>query len=82
MARSRPAARASARRPAAKKNWIQKAVRHPGRFTAYCKRKGYGSATVKCAREVLANKSATRSLKSAAALSLRFEKGMGKGGRR
>jgi len=57
-----------------KKKWIAKAVKHPGRITQICKRKGYKSATVKCARDIIRSKRSSVSLKRAAALSLRFEK--------
>ena len=36
-----------------KNKWIQKAIKKPGAFTAYCKRKGYKGVTEKCIEEGL-----------------------------
>ncbi|PMP87199.1 MAG: hypothetical protein C0173_09785 [Desulfurella sp.] len=33
------------------KKWMQKAVKHPGAFTEYCKQKGYDGVTEACIRE-------------------------------
>lgn len=35
----------------AKRKWIQSAIKKPGSFTAYCKRKGYSGVTQKCIEE-------------------------------
>ena len=53
------------------KQWIQTAVRRPGRMTAYCKRKGYAKASYKCLREALKSKDA--SVRAAARLGLRLK---------
>ncbi|MEM2695854.1 MAG: hypothetical protein QXU09_02835 [Thermoproteota archaeon] len=36
-----------------KRNWIQEAIKNPGSFTAYCKRKGYKGVTQECIQEGL-----------------------------
>ena len=33
--------------------WIQKAIKKPGAFKEYCKRKGYKGVTEKCIQEAL-----------------------------
>lgn len=42
-----------------KKNWIQEAIRNPGAFTAYCKRKGYDGVTEACIHEGLTSPNPT-----------------------
>ena len=32
----------------ANNKWIQKAIKHPGSFTAWCKRHGFSGATQSC----------------------------------
>lgn len=34
-----------------KKKWIKGAIKNPGSFTAYCKRKGYKGVTAACIAE-------------------------------
>lgn len=33
------------------KKWIQEAIKNPGAFTEYCKRKGYKGVTKECIEE-------------------------------
>jgi len=33
------------------KKWIQKAIKNPGSFTAWCKRQGYKGVTVECIKK-------------------------------
>jgi hypothetical protein len=42
-----------------KKSWIQEAIKKPGSFTAYCKRKGYKGVTKKCIEEGKKSKNPT-----------------------
>jgi len=53
------------------KNWIQKAVKRPGRLTRACKKRGYKKATCACANEIIKT-TEDKSLKSAAILGKRF----------
>ena len=39
-----------------KKKWIQDAIRKPGAFTRYCKRRGYKGVTQECIEEVKKSK--------------------------
>ena len=58
------------------KKWMQKAVKRPGAFTAWCKRHGYGSATHACiahARKV-AKKTGNTRLGRQAVLARTFKK--------
>jgi len=41
------------------KLWMQGAVKHPGSFTAYCKRQGYKDVTEECIREGMRSKDPT-----------------------
>ena len=41
------------------KKWIQKAIKNPGSFTAYCKRKGYKGVTQACINEGKKSKNPT-----------------------
>ena len=43
----------------ADKKWMQKAVKHPGAFTAWCKRKGYSGVTQACINEGKRSKNPT-----------------------
>jgi hypothetical protein len=36
---------------AKKKKWMQDAVKHPGSFTTYCKKRGYDGVTQECINE-------------------------------
>ena len=38
---------------AKKSPWIGEAVKKPGRFTTYCKKKGYEGACAECAQEAM-----------------------------
>ena len=42
-----------------KKDWIGKAVKKPGSFTSYCKKKGYKGVTEKCIKEGQKSKNPT-----------------------
>ena len=52
-------------------NWIQKAIKRPGRLTRACRRRGYKKATCACADEIIAT-TKNKSLKSAAILGKRL----------
>lgn len=39
-----------------KERWIQGAIKKPGSFTAYCKRKGHKGVTEECIREAMKSK--------------------------
>lgn len=41
------------------KKWIQKAIKKPGSFTAYCKSKGYSGVTSACIEEGKKSKNPT-----------------------
>ncbi|MEM1672862.1 MAG: hypothetical protein QXT86_12510 [Archaeoglobaceae archaeon] len=42
-----------------KRNWIQEAIKNPGSFTAYCKRKGHKGVTEECIRQGLKSSNPT-----------------------
>lgn len=52
--------------------WIQGAVKHPGSFTAYCKKKGFDGVTSKCIAEGKASPDAT--IRKRAQLAATFRK--------
>ena len=59
----------------AKKNWIQSAIKNPGSFTEWCKRRGYKGVTSECIAEGLKSKDPTTRRRAALAKTL---KGMAK----
>lgn len=53
------------KKTAKKSPWIGKAIKKPGRFTAYCKKKGYEVACKECAQEAMkSNDSSVRGMAS------------------
>jgi hypothetical protein len=52
--------------------WMQKAVKHPGAFTEYCKRKGYDGVTQECIEE--GKRSANPTIRKRATLAETFRK--------
>lgn len=53
------------------KKWIQKAIKNPGSFTAWCKRQGYKGVTAECIKKGLASKNPTIRRRAALAKTLR-----------
>ncbi len=53
------------------KNWVKTAVKHPGAFRAYCKRKGYSKVNTACINEGL--KSPSKTVRKRAALAKAFK---------
>ena len=51
--------------------WIQSAIKKPGAFTKYCKRKGYKGVTNACIEEGLRSKNPTIRRRAALAKTLR-----------
>ena len=47
------------RKNASKKRWMQSAVKKPGAFTEWCKKRGYKGVTKKCIEEGKASKNPT-----------------------
>ena len=41
------------------KKWIQNAIKHPGAFTEWCKKRGYSGVTEACIQEGLRSKNPT-----------------------
>lgn len=56
-----------------KKLWIQRAVKKPGRFTAWCKRNGFSGPTMACIAK--AKKSKSASVRGMANFAARAKKG-------
>ena len=55
-----------------KKDWMQDAVKHPGAFTEYCKRKGFDGVTQECINE--GKKSSNPTVRKRATLAETFRK--------
>ncbi len=55
------------------KKWIQKAVKKPGRFTAWCKRQGFSGPTKACIAK--AKRSKSKSVRGMAVFAERAKKG-------
>ena len=57
--------------------WLQRAIKKPGSFTAYCKRHGFGGVTMGCIQYALkqAKKTGDSSLRGKALLAKRLKYG-------
>jgi len=55
-----------------KKDWMQDAVKHPGAFTSYCKKKGFDGVTQECINE--GKKSSNPTVRKRATLAETFRK--------
>jgi len=69
-----------AKKKKAKDDWMQGAVKKPGSFTAYCKKKGFDGVTDECISEAKASGDPT--VKKRAVLAETFRKSAGKAKRR
>jgi len=54
-----------------KKKWIQKAIKKPGSFTDWCKKRGYRGATAGCIEEGMRSRNPTIRRRASLARTLR-----------